>query len=160
MTHLFCQPYKPDTGSGFKKIYRSRRTTADLHKINAAAMVTLDGDRDKIIDARVVLGSWDARPHRYRGAEALLIGNAPNFDLFEAAAEAVTAGLAPVTDLEWVEKTRLAQARVLLRDTIAQAASRAKSTPRIPLKTPPRCWRTHNEDACHFHRSMAVHAAR
>lgn len=127
VTHLFCQPYKPDTGSGFKKIYRSRRTTADLHKINAAAMVTLDGDRDKIIDARVVLGSWDARPHRYRGAEALLIGNAPNFDLFEAAAEAVTAGLAPVTDLEWVEKTRLAQARVLLRDTIAQAASRAKS---------------------------------
>ncbi len=127
VTHLFCQPYKPDTGSSFKKIYRSRRTIEDLHKINAAAMVTLDEERDRIIDARVVLGSWGHRPNRYRAAEAALIGNAPNFDLFVAAAEAVTAELLPATDMDWVEKTRFAQARVLLRDTIAQAASRAKS---------------------------------
>lgn len=126
-TALYCAPHKPDSGSSFKKIYRSRRTVDDLHKINAAAMVTLDEDREKIIDARVVLGSWSFRPHRYRAAEAVLVGNAPNFDLFEQAAEAVLAELQPVTDLDWVEKTRFAQCRVLLRDTIAQAASRAKS---------------------------------
>lgn len=127
VTQVFCPPHKPDSGSSFKKIYRSRRTVADLHKINAAAMVTLDADRARIIDARVVLGSWSFRPYRYRAAEAVLVGEAPNFDLFERAADAVMAELEPVTDLAWVESTRFAQCRVLLRDTIAQAASRAKS---------------------------------
>lgn len=127
VTHVFCPPPNPDSGSGFKKIYRSRRTKQDLHKINAAASVSLDPERDKIVDARVVLGSWDFRPHRYRKAEEVLAGQAPSFELFTTAADAVMAELSPVTDMDWVEKTRFAQARVLLRDTIAQAASRAKS---------------------------------
>lgn len=127
VTHMFCPPPLPDSGSGFKKIYRSRRTRDDLHKINAAASVSLSEDREKIVDARVVLGSWDHCPRRYAKAEGILQGQVPGFDLFAAAAAAVIAELTPRTDMDWVEKTRFAQCHVLLRDTIAQAASRAKS---------------------------------
>ena len=126
-THMFCPPPLPDSGSGFKKIYRSRRTADDQHKINAAAAVSLDPEREKIVDARIVLGSWGCRPYRYRKAEEVLKDEAPGFELFTAAADAVVAELSPLTNMEWVEKTRFAQCRVLLRDTIAQAASRAKS---------------------------------
>ena len=127
VTHVFCPPPSPDSGSAFKKIYRSRRTVDDLHKINAAASISLNPDREKIVDARVTLGSWTFRPERFRVAEDLLKGQAPSFNVFEAAAEAVTKTLTQVTNMDWVEKTRFAQCRVLVRDCIAQAASRAKS---------------------------------
>lgn len=126
-THAFCPPPQPDSGSCFKKIYRSRRTTYDSHKINAAASIAFDQDRQKIQYARIVLGSWYFRPHRYQKAEDLLKNQVPSFDLFTEAASIVLEDLKPITDMEWVEKTRFAQAKVLLRDTIAQAASRAKS---------------------------------
>lgn len=127
VTQLFCPPPLPDSGSSFKKIYRSRRTKDDLHKINAAAMIALDPERKKIVDARIVLGSWKFRPYRLRVAEDMLKNQTPRVELFTVATDAAIENLTPLTDVEWAEKTRKTQCRTLLRDTIAQAASRAKS---------------------------------
>lgn len=127
VTSIFVPPPAADAGSAFKKIYKARRRSDDLHKINAAAYVALDAGKETIVDATLVIGSVGAKPIRIVEAEAALVGKAAGHAAYEAAAEIAARAVAPMTDAAWVEEVRTAWIRVLARDVLEQAASRARS---------------------------------
>ena len=113
-----------DAGSAFKKLDRIRRAESEPGRISAAASVTYGVERERILDARIVLGGL-AMPRRFPRAESMLVGQLADPDLFAAAATAALAEVAPISPEPWIDRTARAQALVLLRDAIAQANSRA-----------------------------------
>ncbi|WP_369694659.1 FAD binding domain-containing protein [Gemmobacter fulvus] len=124
---MFLPPPGPDAGSAFKKIYKARRREGDLHKINAAAYIALDPARERILDATLALGCIGAHPIRIPAAEAALVGQLADEAVFDAAAAQAMAAVAPMTDAPWVEEIRSEWIRILARDVLQQAASRARS---------------------------------
>lgn len=127
VTSIFVPPPAPDAGSAFKKIYKARRRSNDLHKINAAAYVALDESKETIVDATLVIGSVGSKPVRIVKAEAGLVGQPAGHAAYEAAAEIAAGTVAPMTDAGWVEEIRTEWIRILARDVLEQAASRARS---------------------------------
>ena len=73
------------------------RRAGDYAIVMAVALVRLDGG--KIAEARIGLGNVIEKPIRSREAEALLIGEAPEAELFEAAGEAAAASVEPHVDV-------------------------------------------------------------
>lgn len=124
---VLLPPPPADAGSAFKKIYKARRRSDDLHKINAAAYVALDAAKETIVDATLVIGSVGASPVRIAAAEAALIGSSADSIAYERAADMAVEAIAPLTDVEWIEEIRSEWIRVLARDVLEQAASRARS---------------------------------
>ncbi|WP_181183472.1 MULTISPECIES: xanthine dehydrogenase family protein subunit M [unclassified Mesorhizobium] len=127
VTSIFVPPPLADAGSAFKKIYKARRRSNDLHKINAAAYVALDADKETIVDATLVIGSVGAKPVRIAKAETVLRGQSAGHAAYEAAAEIAAKAVEPMTDAAWVEEIRSEWIRLLARDVLEQAASRARS---------------------------------
>ncbi|RWC12232.1 FAD binding domain-containing protein [Mesorhizobium sp.] len=127
VTSVFVPPPVADAGSAFKKIYKARRRSEDLHKINAAAYVALDAAKEAIVDATLVVGSVGFKPVRIVEAEAALIGKPASHATYEAAAGIAAGTVAPLTDAAWVEEIRSEWIRILARDVLEQAASRARS---------------------------------
>jgi xanthine dehydrogenase FAD-binding subunit len=124
---LDLPPPSADAGSAFKKIYKARRRTEDLHKINAAAYVALDAAKERIVDVTLVIGCVDDHPIRITAAEKVLVGQIAGDAAFDAAGEIASKAVAPMTDAPWVEEIRSEWIRLLARDVLAQAASRALS---------------------------------
>jgi CO/xanthine dehydrogenase FAD-binding subunit len=127
VVQLDMGPPAADAGSAFKKIYKARRRADDLHKINAAAYVALDAEKQKITDVTLALGCIGAHPVRIKGAEVALIGQTAGEAAFDAAARLAADAIAPMTDAPWIEEIRSEWIRILARDVLAQAASRALS---------------------------------
>jgi aerobic carbon-monoxide dehydrogenase medium subunit len=124
---LSLPPPAADAGSAFKKIYVARRQKDDLHKINAAAYIALDKAREKIVDATLVIGSVGPKPVRILKAEAYLKGKGIDTDVFAAAAEHAATAIKFSSRLAWTDEVKSEWVRVLARDVLQQAASRAKS---------------------------------
>ncbi|MBD9627074.1 FAD binding domain-containing protein [Ensifer sp. ENS06] len=124
---IFSPPPASDAGSAFKKIYRTIRYQGDVGKVNAAAYVALDTRKETIVEATLAIGGITNAPQRMLAVEARLAGAEAESSNYAAAAdEAVdTLGLSRGSRLfggvlsEWV--------RVLVRDVLEQAASRARS---------------------------------
>lgn len=127
VTQIDLPPPAADAGSAFKKIYKARRRADDLHKINAAAYVALDAAKETITDATLVIGCVGDSPVRIAAAGAALIGQAAGEEAFNGAADLAVAAVQPMTDAGWVEEIRSDWIRILARDVLAQAASRALS---------------------------------
>lgn len=127
VTSIFLPPPAADAGSAFKKIYKARRRSDDLHKINAAAYVSLDADKETIIEATLVIGSIGPHPIRIVQAEAFLAGAPAGSATYATAADMAVDAIAPMTDVDWIEEIRSEWIRVLARDVLEQAASRARS---------------------------------
>lgn len=127
VTRIDMPPPGADAGSAFKKIYKARRRADDLHKINAAAFVALDAAKERITDATLVIGCIGDHPLRIGAAEAALVGQVAGEDAFAAAGEIAAKAIAPMTDAPWVEEIRSEWIRLLARDVLVQAASRALS---------------------------------
>lgn len=119
VTEVFCPGPGTDGGSAFKKLDLIRRRAGDPGRLSAAATVIYGTERERIVEATLVLGGV-AMPRRFAAAEAMLVGELPAPDLFTAAAEAALAGL----PLSGVIR---AQARALLRDALMQANARAQA---------------------------------
>ncbi|OYU37852.1 MAG: hypothetical protein CFE33_18570 [Pseudorhodobacter sp. PARRP1] len=127
VVQLDLPPPAADAGSAFKKIYKARRRATDLHKINAAAYIALDAAKEKIIDVTLAIGCIGDHPVRIPFAEAALKDQLATEAAFNAAAELAAQAIAPMTDAAWVEEIRTEWIRILARDVLAQAASRALS---------------------------------
>lgn len=127
VTQIDLPPPAADAGSAFKKIYKAKRRTDDLHKINAAAYVALDRDKERIVDAVLAIGCVGDHPLRIGAAESGLIGAIAGEAAFAQAGDIAAQAIAPMTDAAWVEEIRSEWIRLLARDVLAQAASRALS---------------------------------
>lgn len=88
------------------------RTSFAFATASSAAGLRMEGGR--IAEARLAFGAVAAKPWRVAEAEALLVGQAPDADLFARAAEAALAGAEPSADNAWkIDLARRTAARAL-----------------------------------------------
>ena len=64
---------------------------------------------------------------RIKAAEAAVTGAPATTETYSKAAVIAVDAMKPLTDIAWVEEVRASHARVLVRDVLEQAASRARS---------------------------------
>lgn len=91
----FRRPPGP-TGAAFLKL--GNRQGMAIAVVNVAVTITLGGD-GHIAGARVALGAVAPTPVRSPHAEVVLRGQAPAEEVFQAAARAVLADIAPISDV-------------------------------------------------------------
>lgn len=126
VTSIFVPPPGPNASSAFRKIYKAPRREGDLHKVSAAAFLALDDKGEAIRDATVVVGCCGPAPFRVRAAEAALIGAPARTESYVKAGDLAARNLKPMTSAGWVEEIRGEFVRVLVRDVLEHAASRAR----------------------------------
>lgn len=120
VTEVFVPTPKEGTASAFAKL---TRTAADIAKLNAAALVRVEGR--VCVEARVVLGAVAATPLRASAAEAALVGERPTDAAIEHAAAIAEGLVTPITDLRSTAEYRRAATRVLVRRVVHAAFERA-----------------------------------
>ncbi len=103
------------------------RTSYAFALVSAAAMLRLDGGR--IAQARIALGGVALKPWRAPEAEALLVGQEPNRETFERAAELALREARPSGDN--AAKITLAR-RTLTRALQLAAAGTPERLPALP----------------------------
>jgi carbon-monoxide dehydrogenase medium subunit len=122
--HSVCFPL-PDGrwGSDFFKL--GLRSGMAVAVASASAFLALD-ERDRIITAKVALGSVAATPVRSPHAEALLVGQTPSGVLFKEAARAMLADIDPISDVRATRAYRLHSAQILLQRALTSAWEQAQ----------------------------------
>ncbi len=126
VTSIFVPPPGARASSAFRKIYKAPRREGDLHKVNAAAFVRLSEDTETIEDATVVVGCCGPAPYRVFEAETMLKGLFAQTENFTRAGDMAARSVLPMTDAPWVEEARREFVRVLVRDVLEHATSRAR----------------------------------
>lgn len=122
------------TGSAFLKLSRVR---ADLAKVSVAVRLVRDGDR--IVNARIALGSVGPTVIRAKQASASLAGQPFSEELVLKAAEIAASEITPIDDVRSTSEYRRRGAIALVHDALLIAwdraagetppAARGKSTP-------------------------------
>lgn len=125
VTRIVCPGPGTDAGSAFRKLSRSALHAGDGHRITAAATVGYAAERERITGASLVLGGVLPVPRRFDAVTAGLVGALPDIALFARAAADALATLEPADAPALQDSAIRAQAAVLLRDSLAQANSRA-----------------------------------
>jgi aerobic carbon-monoxide dehydrogenase medium subunit len=124
---VLAEPPVPDAGSAFRKILKIQRHVNDLPKVSAAAYVALDAKAQTIVDATVAIGCCGASPIRVDTAEKALIGSPAQHSSYAGAGKIAAAAAGSLTEITSLEQTRRRLVEILVRDSIEQAASRARS---------------------------------
>ena len=123
VTSVFAPPPAADAGSAFRKIAARDGTL----KIAMSAYLALDAEKEAIVEAVFAVGGLGLMPQRLTAVETVLTGVPAQTDSYEQAAEQALAAWAE--PLAAAPQTAVATqwARVLARDVLEQAASRARS---------------------------------
>jgi xanthine dehydrogenase FAD-binding subunit len=108
-------------GAVFLKL--GNRSGMAISVVNAAVVLALDG-LGKITVGRVALGAVAPRAVRCPHAEALLARQSPDAALFEEAARAVQADIAPISDIRGTVAYRRQAAERLVNRALHQALER------------------------------------
>ena len=111
------------SGTGFAFDEVSRRP-GDFAMVAAACAVSLSAD-GHIQRARLALGGVGPTATRIADAERLLVGQAPSVELWRAAADAVSKGIDPGSDLHATAQYRREVAAVLTRRVLESATGQA-----------------------------------
>ena len=125
LTEIRMPPLPPRTGTAFFKVMR--RQAMDCSIVAAAARITLAGDGQTVVEARVALGAVAANPFRAKQAEALLVGNILSPDLLREAAGAARDASRPVNDVRASAEYRRMLVETLVERAVVRAAERALS---------------------------------
>jgi len=112
------------TGSSFLKLSRVR---ADLAKVSVAVRLVQDGDR--IVTARIALGSVGPTVIRAKEACAALAGQPFSEELVLKAAEIAASEITPIDDVRSTADYRKRAAIALVHDALALAWDRTQKTP-------------------------------
>ena len=113
----------PRTGWGFHEVSRRH---GDFAMVGAAALLTVDA-AGYIQRARLTFNGAAPAPVRSAAAEAMLVGNKPDVELFRRAGERGAEDLDPDTDIHATAEYRREVGAVLARRALVQAAARAVS---------------------------------
>jgi CO/xanthine dehydrogenase FAD-binding subunit len=108
------------TGSAFLKMVR---VSADLAKVSVAAAIVRDDDICSY--CRIVLGAVAKTPLRAKRAEAALMGKRFSSDLLKKASEEASEEIDPIDDVRSTAWYRREVSKVLVRDAVNLAWSRA-----------------------------------
>ncbi|GGE45037.1 FAD-binding molybdopterin dehydrogenase [Primorskyibacter flagellatus] len=121
-------PAGADGFAGHSRYLKVRdRTSFAFATASAAAGLRMEHGR--IAEARLALGAVAAKPWRVAEAEAVLIGQTPDADLFDRAATIAMAGAEPGDDLAW--KIDLAR-KTAVRALCLAAAGTPARMPALP----------------------------
>jgi CO/xanthine dehydrogenase FAD-binding subunit len=99
------------------------KTAEDIAKVNVAVMLSLDAGL--CTQAYIAIGSAAPTPVRAAAAERILVGRPLDAGAIEAAAEAATQAVCPISDVRSTARYRGQMVRVLVRDALEKAAARA-----------------------------------
>jgi len=114
----------PYSGGGYVKL--GVRKALEISLVNVAAFLALDGPNGPIKDARIVLGAVAPIPIRAPSAEAILMGERPDDELFEKAGNAAAKDAKPIDDFRASADYRREMVRVLAKRALKQAYEEAK----------------------------------
>ncbi len=125
---------EPPAGAGSCYARLEYRQQMEIAVVGATAVVVMDDG--KVTDARVAITALAPIIRRVSEAEAALVGTDGSAAATEAAAEAVAAGSAPISDVRASEEYRRAMAAVIARRAIEAAVARA-SGENVPVPASP-----------------------
>ena len=123
VTSVFCPPPSADSGSAFRKIAARDGTL----RIAMAAYLALDAEKETIVEAVFAIGGLGLMPRRLTEVEIALSGVPAETGSYERAAECALAAWAEPLATAAPAIVATQWARVLARDVLEQAASRARS---------------------------------
>jgi carbon-monoxide dehydrogenase medium subunit len=104
------------TGTAFIKM---GRVSQDIAKINAAALVVMEGDI--CVRCRLAAGAVAPVPLRLKGCERLMEGKRIDSSLLEEVAEAASKEVRPITDVRSTEQYRRQVTGVLVKRALGDA---------------------------------------
>lgn len=113
----------PANGSAYLRL--SARSQVDIAAVGAACCLSLD-KKGKVASCRIALASVAPTPLRCAEAEGMLIGQAPDDELIQKAAESCRAAAKPIDDVRASAAYRLAMVGVLSKRVLQQSLSMAK----------------------------------
>jgi CO/xanthine dehydrogenase FAD-binding subunit len=114
----------PYSGGGYVKL--GVRKALEISLVNVAAFMALDGPNGPIKEARIVLGAVAPIPTRSPSAEAVLMGERPDDELFEKAGTAASKDARPIDDFRGSAEYRREMVKVLTRRALKLAYEEAK----------------------------------
>lgn len=127
LTQIHIPLLKPRTGISYIK--QTTRQALEIAVVGVAALIQLENKTDKCCSARLVIGACATTPLRICAAEEILIGKKMADKDIEAAAQAASEAVEPITDVRASELYREEMVRVQSKRALAEAMSRAKSSP-------------------------------
>jgi aerobic carbon-monoxide dehydrogenase medium subunit len=113
----------PYTGGAYIKL--PARTAIDLALVGVACVITLDAEKSKASEVRIVLGAVAPVPMRACKAEDILRSALINNEAIDASAEIASQEARPISDVRGSAEYRRAMVKVLTRNAIKQAVARA-----------------------------------
>ncbi len=120
VTEIVVPAPAPGGAGAFLKLSKTRE---DIAKVNCAVQVTLA--EGMCTEARIAVGCAAPTPLRVRAAEDLLTGRPFRDAQIAEAAEAAAEAVSPISDVRSTAVYRKNMVRVLVRDALVRAASRA-----------------------------------
>jgi len=114
----------PYSGGGYVKL--GVRKALEISLVNIAAFFALDGPSGPIKEARIVLGAVAPVPMRAPSAEAVLMGEKPEDNLFEKAGNAAAKDAKPIDDFRGSAEYRRDMVNVLTKRALKLAYEEAK----------------------------------
>jgi CO/xanthine dehydrogenase FAD-binding subunit len=125
----------PPAGTGSCYLRLEYRRQMEIAVVGATAVLALDGD-GRVAHARVAITALAPTIRRVTDAEAALTGTDAGPSAVRAAADAISAGSAPISDVRASAPYRSAMAAVIGRRAIEAAAARARGV-HIPIPASP-----------------------
>lgn len=124
ITHLSVPVPADPCGSAFEKL--GSRKTMFIASVSCGALLRLDPATGRIAEARLCQGSIAPTPVRAPEAEALLLGQDPSEELFQAAAEAAREQARPRTSHRGTSEYRKEMAGILTLRCLRRALENAR----------------------------------
>jgi carbon-monoxide dehydrogenase medium subunit len=113
----------PSAGSSYQRL--SARSRVDIGAVGVAGLIALDAD-GRVETGRLALASVAPIPLRCPEAEAMLIGQKPEADLLDQAAEAAMAASKPIDDVRASADYRRHTVKILARRVLDDCLIRIK----------------------------------
>jgi carbon-monoxide dehydrogenase medium subunit len=113
----------PNTGTAHFKL--GMRKALEIAIVGVAALITLDQNKEICVGARISLASVAPTPLRCRAAEAILVGQELEDEIFERAARAAQEAVRPISDLRSSAEYRREMVYALTKRVLGQASRRA-----------------------------------
>jgi carbon-monoxide dehydrogenase medium subunit len=115
--------------TGLCYLKQTTRQALEIAIVGVAALCQLEKKTGKCSSARLVIGACAPTPLRIPGAEEILMGKKIGDQDIEAAAQAASEAVKPITDVRASELYRKEMVRVQCKRALVEAISRAKSIP-------------------------------
>jgi len=124
LVSMHMPPPKANFGANFLRFIP--RNEMDIAIVNSAVSVLLDDSKQRIVSARIAIGSVAPTPVFARDASNLLAGKEANEASIEEAAEATKGAASPINDMRGTIDQRIHLVGVLTKRALRTAISRAR----------------------------------